>query len=124
MIKAFKISFSIIFFGFKLPFVLWLNSKQKLSSYKYKDHEDMLDNEYLVTSWLDWFIDCIIYFTYPFGLMFIIILLISTKTMPVLIGIIPIYFSPLFISFMRELGGSLMLLHMNVRGIKKNTNKQ
>ena len=35
-----------------------------------------------------------------------------------------VYFLPIFISFIRELGGSLMLLHMNVRGIEKNTHKE
>ena len=124
MKKAFLTSFSLLLFGLKLPFVVWIKSKQKLSSYNHTNHENILDDEYIVTSWLDWLIDCIIFFTYPLGLFIILIVTVTTKTLPVLLGFIPIYFSPLFISFMRELGGSLMLLHMNVRGIEKNTHKE
>ena len=74
MKNAFKTSLSLLFFGFKLPNVVWLKSKNKLSSYNYNRHEDILDDEYIVTSWLDWFIDCIIFLTYPLGLLLILII--------------------------------------------------
>ena len=84
----------------------------------------MLDDEYIVTSWLDWGIDCIIFLTYPIGVILITAILISSQKAFVMFGLLPIYFLPIFISFIRELGGSLMLLHMNVRGIEKNTHKE
>ena len=124
MINAFKTSIILVLFGLRLPFVVWTKSKQKLSLYPHLNHEEILDDEYIVTSWLDWMIDCVIFFTYPLGLLIVLIILIATKAIPVLFAFIPIYFFPLFISFMRELGGSLMLLHMNVRKIEKNTHKE
>jgi len=114
-------AFSIIFFVFKLPYVVWSKSKNKLSVYRFKSHEDMLDDEYIVTSWLNYVIDCIIFISYPVGLCITVTLIFFTQKFLILLGLIPIYFSPLFISFMRELGGSLMLLHLNVKEIKKNT---
>ena len=48
MKNAFKTSLSLLFFGFKLPYVVWLKSKNKLSSYNYNRHEDILDDEYIV----------------------------------------------------------------------------
>ena len=124
MKKAFMTAFGLILFGFKLPYIVWCKSKTKLSNYKYQSHEEMLDDEYIVTSWIDWAIDCWILFTYPIGFLIILVALIVTKTIFVLLGLIPIYFAPFFISFMRELGGSLMLLHMNIRGIEKNTHRE
>ncbi len=124
MKKASITAFSLILFGLKLPYIVWYKSKIKLSNYNYKSHEEMLDEEYIVTSWIDWAIDCWILFTYPIGLLIILVILIATKTIFVLLGLIPIYFAPFFISIVRELGGSLMLLHMNIRGIEKNTHKE
>jgi len=124
MKKALFTSISIMIFGLKLPFVVWKKSKIKISEYKFKSHEDMLDDEYIVTSWLDWAIDSIILLTYPIGVMLIVSILIASQKVLVIFGLVPIYFLPIFISFIRELGGSLMLLHMNVRGIEKNTHKE
>ena len=124
MKQAFLNAFSLIFFGFKLPFFVWKQSKKKLSKYNHKSHEMMLDHEYIVTSWLDWAIDCIIFLSYPFALVVTILIATFTKNIAVLLGLIPIYFFPIFISYVRELGGSLMLLHLNVRGIEKNTHKE
>ena len=123
MKQAFLNAFSLIFFGFKLPYFVWKQSKKKLSKYKHKSHEEMLDHEYIVTSWLDWAIDCIIFLIYPFCLITIISIAIYTKKVAVLLGLIPIYFFPTLISYVRELGGSLMLLHLNIRAIEKNTHK-
>ena len=123
MKQAFLNAFSLIFFGFKLPYFVWKQSKKKLSEYTHKSHEEMLDHEYIVTSWLDWAIDCIIFLIYPFCLIVIISIAIFTKKIAVLLGLIPIYFFPTFISYVRELGGSLMLLHLNIRAIEKNTHK-
>lgn len=123
MKKSIFTAFSLIIFGFKLPYIVWLKSKNKLSKYNHLSHEEILDDEYIVTSWLDWFIDCIILLTYPLGFLIILIIIIISKYFIFILGCIPIYFSPIMISFMRELGGSLMLLHMNVRGIEKNTHK-
>ena len=121
MIKTLITAFSIIFFVFKLPYVVWSKSQNKLSVYRFKSHEDMLDDEYIVTSWLNYVIDCIIFISYPVGLCITVTLIFFTQKFLILLGLIPMYFSPLFISFMRELGGSLMLLHLNVKKIKKNT---
>ena len=123
MKKASITAFGLILFGLKLPYIVWCKSKTKLSNYNYQSHEEMLDDEYIVTSWIDWAIDCWILFTYPIGLLIILVALIASKTIFALLGLIPIYFAPFFISFMRELGGSLMLLHMNIRGIEKNTHR-
>tara|TARA_Y100001960_G_C14407201_1_gene696398 strand:- start:59 stop:436 length:378 start_codon:yes stop_codon:yes gene_type:complete len=124
MKQAITTALSLIIFGFKLPYIVWNKSKIKLSNYKYKNHEDILDHEYIVTSWLDWAIDCVIFLSYPCAGSVIIITTVFTQTLPVLLGFIPIYFAPIFISYIRELGGSLMLLHLNVRGIEKNTHKE
>mgnify|MGYP007063688282 CR=1 FL=1 len=123
MKQAFLNAFSLIFFGFKLPYFVWNQSKKKLSEYAHKSHEEMLDHEYIVTSWLDWAIDCIIFLIYPLCLITIISIAIFTKKVAVLLGLIPIYFFPTLISYVRELGGSLMLLHLNIRAIEKNTHK-
>ena len=124
MIKTLITAFSIIFFVFKLPYVVWSKSQNKLSVYRFKSHEDMLDDEYIVTSWLNYVIDCIIFISYPVGLCITVTLIFFTQKFLILLGLIPMYFSPLFISFMREIGGSLMLLHLNVKGIKNNTHHE
>ena len=80
MKKAFMTAFSLILFGLKLPYIVWYKSKNKLSTYKYKSHEEMLDDEYIVTSWIDWAVDCLILFIYPIGFLIILIALITSKT--------------------------------------------
>ena len=62
MKKASITALSLILFGLKLPYIVWYKSKIKLSNYKYQSHEEMLDDEYIVTSWIDWAIDCWILF--------------------------------------------------------------
>ena len=122
MLKAFKSVFQILFLGlFKLPTKIWLNSKKKLTSQYGREESiyEVLDDEYMATNWLDWAVDCVIFITYPFGLLVIIILILFTQEFLILLGIIPLYFSILFISITRELGGSLMLLHINVKKIEK-----
>ena len=86
---------------------------------------NLLDEDYIATSWLDWYVDAIIFLIYPIGLIVSIIISIwgyqaDGKLLFLgIIGLIPLYFIPLFISFARELGGSFMLLHMNVKRIRK-----
>ena len=98
-----------------------MNSKKKLTSQYGREESiyEVLDDEYMATNWLDWAVDCVIFITYPFGLLVIIILILFTQEFLILLGIIPLYFSILFISITRELGGSLMLLHINVKKIEK-----
>ena len=119
---AFYNAFRLIIFGFSLPYKVWVISKNKLSTQN-NPIDDLLDDEYIVTSWINWIIDCSIFLLYPLGLIIILIICIISKAYYPLFGIIPIYFFTLFISYIRELGGSLMLLHMNVRNIEKNTHK-
>ena len=119
---AFYNAFRLIIFGFSLPYKVWVISKNKLSTQN-NPIDDLLDDEYIVTSWINWIIDCSIFLLYPLGLIVILIICIISKSYYPIFGIIPIYFFTLFISYIRELGGSLMLLHMNVRNIEKNTHK-
>ena len=122
MLKAFKSVLQILVLGFfKLPIRIWLNSKKKLISQYGREENiyEVLDDEYMATNWLDWAVDCAIFMIYPFGSLVIIIAIVFTQNFLILIGIIPLYFSTIFISVARELGGSLMLLHINVKKIEK-----
>ena len=127
---AFKSVYQILFIGFfKLPIRVWLNSKNKLIKQYHKKGNiyKVLDDEYMATNWLDWAIDCIIFLIYPFGFLFFIIVFFGLlifgeadfNMLFILLGLIPVYFSPIFISITREVGGSLMLLHINVKKIEK-----
>ena len=122
MLKAFKSVVQILVLGFfRLPIRIWLNSKNKLIAQYGREESiyDVLDDEYMATNWLDWAVDCAIFMIYPFGLSVIIIAILFTQNFYILLGIIPLYFSTIFISIARELGGSLMLLHINVKKIEK-----
>ena len=119
MLKAITTATSIILFGFILPFKIWKLSMNRLISKNKTRMDDLLDNQYIATSWLDWFFDSIIFLLYPFGLILISITIIFTQKFLTVIVAIPLYFSTLFISFIRELGGSFMLLHINIKDIKK-----
>ncbi len=122
MLKAFKSVVQILVLGFfRLPIRIWLNSKNKLIAQHGREESiyDVLDDEYMATNWLDWAVDCAIFMIYPFGLSVIIIAILFTQNFYILLGIIPLYFSTIFISIVRELGGSLMLLHINVKKIEK-----
>jgi len=122
MFKAFKSVLQILVLGFfRLPIRIWLNSKNKLIAQYGREENiyEVLDDEYMATNWLDWAVDCAIFMAYPFGLSVIVIAIIFTQKIFILLGIIPLYFSTIFISVARELGGSLMLLHINVKKIEK-----
>ena len=122
MLKAFKSVFQILILGFfRLPVRIWLNSKNKLISQYGREETiyEVLDDEYMATNWLDWAVDCAIFMVYPFGFSVILIATLSTQNFFILLGVIPLYFSTIFISVLRELGGSLMLLHINVKKIEK-----
>ena len=123
MINSFISSLKIIFYGLKLPYIVWLKSQKKLNDYESIKFNEQLDNEYIVTNWLNWVVDSIIFLTYPLGILLILSILIITGKFAVLFGFIPLYFFTIFISYIRELGGSLMLLHMNVRNIEKSIKK-
>ena len=119
-------SIKIILFGIILPFKIWKISKDKLDAKSnIETMSGLLDEDYIATSWLDWYVDAIIFLIYPIGLIISIIISIvgyqaDGKLLFLgIIGLIPLYFIPLFISFARELGGSFMLLHMNVKRIRK-----
>ena len=126
MLKAIIFSFKILFSGILLPFRIWKFSKEKLlSKEEINSTKNLLDEDYIVTSWFDWMIDAMIFLIYPLGFSFIVIsvLLGSLFTKFSFFGIlalIPLYFSPFIFSFVRELGGSFMLLHMNVKRIRDN----
>ena len=127
MLKAFKSVLQILVLGFfTLPIRIWLNSKNKLIAQHGREESiyEVLDDEYMATNWLDWAIDCTIFMIYPFGLSVIIIGILFTRKLFILVGIIPLYFSTIFISVARELGGSLMLLHINVKKIEKYIKKK
>ena len=111
----------IILFGIILPFRIWQFSKDKLiSKADTKSITNLLDEDYIATSWFDWMIDAIIFLMYPIGLFIVVIVSIFTKVSYfALLAIIPLYFITLLISFARELGGSFMLLHLNVKQIRK-----
>ena len=125
MIQAIKFSLKILFSGIILPFRIWQFSKDKLlSKAENNSIKSLLDDDYIVTSWLDWTVDAIIFLMYPIGLIIISGTLLgslfwSKFSLFGLIALIPLYFIPLIISFARELGGSFMLLHMNVKRIRK-----
>ena len=123
MLNAIKTAFGILFFGFILPFKIWKLSMIRLIDKNNGSFDDLLDNQYVATSWLDWVVDSIIFLMYPFGLILIILAIILIQEFFIIFLIIPLYFSTLLISFARELGGSFMLLHINIKDIKKNLNK-
>ena len=118
-------SIKIILFGIILPFRIWQFSKGKLiSKADTKSITDLLDEDYIATSWLDWMIDAIIFIMYPIGLLIVIMFAIFgidvlyKKFIFLLLASIVLYFITLIISFARELGGSFMLLHLNVKKIR------
>ena len=126
MLKAIKFSLRILFSGIILPFRIWQFSKDKLlSKAEEKSVKSLLDDDYIVTSWFDWTVDAIIFLVFPIGLIINLIgvllgFLLWTKfSLFGLFALIPLYFIPLILSFVRELGGSFMLLHMNVKRIRK-----
>ena len=125
MLKTIKFSLRILFSGIILPFRIWQFSKDKLSNKAENNSvKSLLDDDYIVTSWFDWTVDAIIFLVYPIGLIIIIGALLGsllwTKfSLFGLFALIPLYFIPLILSFARELGGSFMLLHMNVKRIRK-----
>ena len=125
MLKTIKFSLRILFSGIILPFRIWQFSKDKLlSKAESNSVKSLLDDDYIVTSWFDWTVDAIIFLVYPIGLIILIGALLGsllwTKfSLFGLFALIPLYFIPLILSFVRELGGSFMLLHMNVKRIRK-----
>ena len=120
MKQAFIFSFRIIFSGIILPFRIWQFSKEKLiSKADTKSITNLLDEDYIATSWFDWMIDAIIFIMYPIGILIVILVSIFTSiSYFALLALIPLYFITLIISFARELGGSFMLLHLNVKKIR------
>ena len=113
-------SIKIILFGIILPFRIWQFSKDKLiSKADTKSITNLLDKDYIATSWLDWMVDAIIFLMYPIGLLIVVMVSIFTKASYfAFLALIPLYFITLIISFARELGGSFMLLHLNVKKIR------
>ena len=113
-------SIKIILFGIILPFRIWQFSKDKLiSKADTKSITNLLDKDYIATSWLDWVTDAIIFIIYPIGILIVIMVSIFTDiSYWALLALIPLYFISLIISFARELGGSFMLLHLNVQKIR------
>ena len=125
MRQAFIFSLRIIFSGILLPFRIWQFSKEKLISKSENNSvKSLLDEDYIVTSWFDWMIDAIIFLLYPIGSFVVVIVMVGaivTKGFPfffLILALIPLYFIPLILSFARELGGSFMLLHLNVKKIR------
>ena len=115
----------IILFGIILPFRIWQFSKDKLiSKADTTSITNLLDKDYIATSWFDLMIDAIIFIMYPIGLLIVIMFAIFgidvlyKKFIFLLIASIVLYFITLIISFARELGGSFMLLHLNVKKIR------
>ena len=125
MLQAITFSLRILLSSIILPFRIWQFSKDKLlSKAENNSIKSLLDDDYIVTSWLDWTVDAIIFLMYPIGLIIISGTLLgslfwSKFSLFGLIALIPLYFIPLIFSFARELGGSFMLLHMNVKRIRK-----
>ena len=113
-------SIKIILFGIILPFRIWQFSKDKLiSKADTKSITHLLDKDYIATSWLDWVTDAIIFIIYPIGILIVIMVSIFTDiSYWAFLALIPLYFISLIISFARELGGSFMLLHLNVKKIR------
>ena len=96
---AIYLAIKIILFGFVLPYKIWNLSKQKLlNNSRRKSIDSLLDNDYIVTSWLDLMIDSVIFIIYPLGLIALIIGAIFTD-IKVILGIIPLYFISLIINF-------------------------
>ena len=120
MIQAIIFSLKILFSGIILPFRIWQFSKNKLISKEGCDSiTSLLDEDYIATSWLDWMIDAIIFIIYPIGILIVIMVSIFTDiSYWAFLALIPLYFISLLISFARELGGSFMLLHLNVKKIR------
>ena len=125
MKKTTIFSLRILFFGILLPFRIWQFSKNKLISKEGCDSiTSLLDGDYIATSWFDWMIDAIIFLLYPISLFVVVIVTVGaivTKGFPfffLILALIPLYFMPLILSFARELGGSFMLLHLNVKKIR------
>ena len=125
MKKSFIFSLKILLFGIILPFRIWQFSKNKLmSKADTKSITNLLDDDYIATSWFDLMIDAIIFIMYPIGLLIVIMFAIFgidvlyKKFIFLLIASIVLYFITLIISFARELGGSFMLLHLNVKKIR------
>ena len=125
MKKSLLFSIKIIFFGLILPFRIWQFSKNKLmSKADTKSITNLLDEDYIATSWFDWMIDAIIFIMYPIGLLMVIMFaifgidILYKKFIFLLLASIVLYFITLIISFARELGGSFMLLHLNVKKIR------
>ena len=84
-----------------------------------KSITNLLDEDYIATSWLDWMTDAIIFIIYPIGILIVIMVAIFTDiSYWALLALLPLYFITLIISFARELGGSFMLLHLNVKNIR------
>jgi len=126
MLRAIIFSLKIIFSGILLPFRIWKFSKKKLISKSENNSVlSLLDEDYIITSWFDWMIDAIIFLLYPIGSFVVVIVMVGaivTKGFPfffLILALIPLYFIPLILSFARELGGSFMLLHLNVKKIRK-----
>ena len=118
-------SIKIIFFGIIIPFRIWQFSKNKLrSKADTKSITNLLDEDYIATSWFDWMIDAIIFIMYPIGSLIVIMVaifgfdILYKKFIFLLLASIVLYFITLIISFARELGGSFMLLHLNVKKIR------
>ena len=118
-------SIKIILFGIILPFRIWQFSKNKLmSKADTKSITNLLDDDYIATSWFDLMIDAIIFIMYPIGLLIVIMIaifgfdILYKKFIFLLLASIVLYFITLIISFARELGGSFMLLHLNVKKIR------
>jgi len=118
-------SIKIMLFGIILPFRIWQFSKEKLmSKADTKSITSLLDEDYIATSWFDWMIDAIIFIMYPIGLLIVIMVaifgidILYKKFIFLLLASIVLYFITLIISFARELGGSFMLLHLNVKKIR------
>ena len=125
MSQAFIFSLRIVFSGILLPFRIWQFSKEKLITKSENNSvKSLLDKDYIVTSWFDWMIDAIIFLLYPIGSFVVVIVVagaIVTKGFPfffLILALIPLYFMPLILSFARELGGSFMLLHLNIKKIR------
>ena len=70
MIKAFLLSIRILIFGFLLPFQIWKFSKEKVLSIGRNPIHSILDEEYVVTSWLDLVIDSIIFLFLEYSVFF------------------------------------------------------
>ena len=125
MKKSFIFSLKILLFGIILPFRIWQFSKNKLmSKADTKSITNLLDDDYIATSWFDLMIDAIIFIMYPIGLLIVIMIaifgfdILYKKFIFLLLASIVLYFITLIISFARELGGSFMLLHLNVKKIR------